>query len=137
MFLHQQTSVSVCAALWLATVIEDSSTLGRGGHGLLSRWTRGTILLRWLASPKGIHFFSSIRSQWRARVCTFKMHHFSHFRFLFACFARCLPIWKEQNARFFWHHSTTSTIIIVKIKNEDKTWGLAGAKSLSNVMAGE
>jgi hypothetical protein len=46
-------------------------------------------------------------------------------------------IWKERNARVFQNHSVTSNMLVTKIKDEEATWCLAGAKALSNVIPRE
>jgi hypothetical protein len=43
-------------------------------------------------------------------------------------------IWTEKNASVFQHHTGTFSIIIAKIKEEETLWGLAGARSLRNVI---
>ena len=46
-------------------------------------------------------------------------------------------IWLERNARVFRNKSSTSIMLIEKIKNEAAMWCLARAKALSNVMPRE
>ena len=46
-------------------------------------------------------------------------------------------IWKERNARVFRNISTTSNMLLAKIKSEAVMWCYAGAKALSNVMPRE
>jgi hypothetical protein len=43
-------------------------------------------------------------------------------------------IWKERNAQIFRDTYTTSSYIIIKIKEEVALWSLAGAKAVSDVM---
>jgi hypothetical protein len=46
-------------------------------------------------------------------------------------------IWKERNVRVFRNTYTTSSFIVVKIKEEIALWSLAGAKAVGNVMPRE
>jgi hypothetical protein len=46
-------------------------------------------------------------------------------------------LWKERNARIFNNVSIMPTIIFDKIKLEARTWVLAGAKQLGNLISGE
>jgi hypothetical protein len=46
-------------------------------------------------------------------------------------------IWKERNARVFRNTYTTSSFIIIKIKEEIALWSLVGAKAVGNVMPRE
>jgi hypothetical protein len=45
--------------------------------------------------------------------------------------------WKEQNARVFWNHSSTSAMVVTKVKDEAQMWCLTGAKALSIVIPRE
>ena len=44
-------------------------------------------------------------------------------------------IWKEHTARVFHNHA--NTVIVMKIEDEDRLWGTAGALALRNVIPGE
>jgi hypothetical protein len=46
-------------------------------------------------------------------------------------------IWKERNVQVFRVTYTTSSYIVIKIKEEVALWSLAGAKAMSNVMPRE
>jgi hypothetical protein len=46
-------------------------------------------------------------------------------------------IWKERNAHVFRNTYTTSSFIIIKIKEEIALCSLAGAKTVGNVMSRE
>jgi hypothetical protein len=46
-------------------------------------------------------------------------------------------IWKERNAWVFPNTYTTSSFIVVKIKEELALWSLAGAKAVGNVIPRE
>jgi hypothetical protein len=46
-------------------------------------------------------------------------------------------IWKERSTRVFRNHSTSSTVIVHKIKEEAILWSIAGAKALSIVIPRE
>jgi hypothetical protein len=43
-------------------------------------------------------------------------------------------IWKERNVQVFRVTYTTSSYIVIKIKEEVALWSLAGAKALSSIM---
>jgi hypothetical protein len=46
-------------------------------------------------------------------------------------------LWNERNARIFNNKSATPTIVMSKIRCEAKSWGIAGATHLCNIMPGE
>jgi hypothetical protein len=46
-------------------------------------------------------------------------------------------IWKERNARVFWHKLSSAFVIFDKIKREARLWVLAGAKWLRDLMPEE
>ena len=46
-------------------------------------------------------------------------------------------LWKERNARVFRHVHSPSFVVLNKIKDEARSWSLAGAWALGNVIPGE
>jgi hypothetical protein len=46
-------------------------------------------------------------------------------------------IWKERNTRVFRNTYTTSSFIIINIKEEIALWSLAGAKAVGNIIPQE
>jgi hypothetical protein len=45
-------------------------------------------------------------------------------------------LWKERNVRTFQRKEQTTTYILLKIKEEARAWGLAGAKRLVSLITG-
>ena len=45
-------------------------------------------------------------------------------------------IWKERNARTFHRKEQSATNLLLKIKEEARAWGLAGAKRLASLLSG-
>ena len=43
--------------------------------------------------------------------------------------------WKERNARIFQRHHSTAERLIAEIKEEARTWCLAGAKRLKEIIS--
>jgi hypothetical protein len=46
-------------------------------------------------------------------------------------------IWKERNTCVFWNTYTTSSFVVIEIKEEVALWSLAGTKAVGNVMPQE
>ncbi|BAD82436.1 hypothetical protein [Oryza sativa Japonica Group] len=43
-------------------------------------------------------------------------------------------IWKKRNQRIFQHKEATSSFLFAKIKEEARTWTMAGAKRLRDLL---
>jgi hypothetical protein len=71
--------------------------------------------------------------------CVQAVHKRGQFRKAMASLAMLVPweIWKERNTQVFRNHSTSSTMIVHKIKEEATLWSIAGSKALSIIMPQE
>lgn len=49
----------------------------------------------------------------------------------------CWEIWNERNARVFRNKESPTMRVVAVIKDEAKTWVIAGARLLSNLIPGE
>jgi hypothetical protein len=84
--------------------------------------------------PSSWHAMGSVKDWWMQAV-----HKQGQFKKTMGSTAMLISweLWNERNARIFWNNVYTSSMIIIKIKEELALWSLAGAKAVSIVILRE